>query len=96
MTIIKEDIVLNVMNELALDHKIAKKLIESILRNVMNTLASGEDVIISGFGGFKVHHKKPRIGRNPRTKVEHEISERKVVTFSPSRVLRNEMNMDQT
>jgi nucleoid DNA-binding protein len=48
--------------------------------------------MISGFDEFKVVHKKPRIGRNPKTLVVHEISERKVVVFGPSKILRKEMN----
>jgi integration host factor subunit alpha len=88
MTIIKDDIVNNVMKKIKIDRNTARNLVESILRNIKNTLASGDRVMISGFGEFKVRHKKARIGRNPKTKLEHEISERKVVTFQPSKILR--------
>jgi nucleoid DNA-binding protein len=50
--------------------------------------------MISGFGEFKVKHKKVRMGRNPKTKIAYEISERKVVTFHSSKVLRRVMNSD--
>jgi len=92
MTIVKDDIISEVMTNLSLDHKPAKHLVESILRSLKDKLASGNDVLISGFGEFKVRHKKARIGRNPKTMVEYEISERKVVTFYPSKVFRKEMN----
>lgn len=65
---------------------------EAILRIIKETLASVDRVMISGFGEFKVVHKKSRIGRNPKTLVTYEISERNVVVFSPSKVLRKEMN----
>jgi integration host factor subunit alpha len=94
MTIIKEDIVDNVMKKTKIDRNTARNLVGSILKNIKNTLASGEGVLISGFGDFKVVHKKARIGRNPKSLVTHEISERKVVVFSPSKVLRKEMNPD--
>jgi integration host factor subunit alpha len=71
-----------------------KNLFESLLKIVKRALASGEDVLISGFGLFQVRHKRARMGRNPKTKTEHEISERKVVTFDPSKVFRKEMNPD--
>ena len=50
--------------------------------------------MITGFGEFRIQHKKACIGRNPKTKVEFEISERKVVVFDPSKVFRREMNPD--
>jgi len=50
--------------------------------------------MISGFGNFKVVHKKAQIGRNPKSLVTHEISERKVVVFNSLKVLRKKMNPD--
>ncbi len=79
MTRKKEDIVREVMSKITVDRSTARNLVESVLRNIKETLASGDGTIISGFGEFKVRHKKARIGRNPKTKVVHEISERKVV-----------------
>jgi len=92
MTIIKDDIVHDVMTKIKLDRNIAKNLVESILKHIKDTLASGNGVLISGFGDFKVTHKKSRIGRNPKSLVTYEISERMVVVFNPSKVLRKEMN----
>jgi integration host factor subunit alpha len=92
MTRIKEDIIRDVMTKITLDRSIASNLVESLLKNLKAPLASGEDVLISGFGEFRVRHKKARLGRNPITKVEYEISERNVVTFYPSKVFRKEMS----
>ncbi len=92
MTRIKEDIMRDIMTQITHDRKLAKTLVEAILRIVKECLSSGDDVLISGFGQFKVRHKTARIGRNPKTKVSHEISERTVVTFHPSKVFRKEMN----
>ncbi|MBT4288635.1 MAG: integration host factor subunit alpha [Deltaproteobacteria bacterium] len=92
MTVTKDDIVNGVMKKTKLDRNIAKNLIESLVKIVKGTLASGEDVLISGFGQFQVRHKWARMGRNPNPKEAHEISERKVVTFYPSKVFRKKMN----
>jgi integration host factor subunit alpha len=92
MTIIKEDIVRNVTTKIKIDRNLAKNLVELILKAIKDTLASGDRIMISGFGDFKVTHKKERMGRNPKTKTEHVISKRKVVTFYPSKVFRKEMN----
>jgi integration host factor subunit alpha len=92
MTRIKEDIIRDVMTKITLDRKCAKNLVESILTIIKNSLEASEEVMISGFGYFKVRHKRARIGRNPKTKVPYEISERTVVTFYPSKVFRKELN----
>jgi len=92
MTRIKEDIIREVMSQIAHDRTRARNLVESILRNIKETLAKGDGVMISGFGEFRVKHKRARMGRNPKTKIEYEISERKVVTFHASNVFRQEMN----
>ena len=96
MTRIKEDIIRDVMTKVTLDRKYAKNLVESILNIIKSSLKSGEEVMISGFGYFKVRHKKARVGRNPKTKVPYEISERVVVTFYPSKVFRKELNPGQS
>ena len=92
MTRIKEDIIREVMNQIKLDRKFAKQIVESILLIMKEALESGDEVMISGFGHFKVRHKNSRVGRNPKTKVSYEISERTVVTFYPSKVFRKELN----
>ncbi len=94
MTLIKEDIVRAVAIKTSLDRKIAKNYVETILRTIKQSLAAGNEVLISGFGYFKVRHKNARIGRNPKTKIEYEISARTVVTFYPSKVFRKEMNTE--
>ena len=94
MTRIKEDIVREIMTKKTLDRKEAKKLVESLLTIIKDSLSAGDDVLISGFGQFRIKHKKARVGRNPITKVEYEISERTVVTFYSSKVFRQEMNYD--
>jgi integration host factor subunit alpha len=92
MTIIKDDIVNDVMKKVKLDRNMARNLVESIIKHLKITLTTGDDVMITGFGNFRVTHKKARIGRNPKSLVTYEISERKVVVFNPSKVLRKEMN----
>ena len=80
------------MKKIKIDRNTARNLVESILRNIKNTLASDDGVMISGFGDFKIAHKKARIGRNPKMKISYEISEREIVVFSLSNILRKEMN----
>lgn len=91
MARIKEDFIRDVMSQITYDKGVAKKLVESILRLMKEALVSGDGVMISGFGDFRVRHKKARMGRNPKTKIEYEISERSVVTFHPSKVFKQQL-----
>ena len=54
MTRIKGDIVQEVMTKIIIDRNPARNLVESILKIIKETLATGEDVLISGFGEFRV------------------------------------------
>jgi integration host factor subunit alpha len=56
------------------------------------TLGRGEEVKISGYGNFSPRDKHERRGRNPRTGEAMPISERRVLTFKASKVLRASLN----
>ena len=66
--------------------------IELLLEIMKQTLASGEDVLISGFGKFQVKNKKERRGRNPATNEDLMLVNRRVVTFKCSGRLRDHIN----
>ena len=70
----------------------AEQLINELIEIIKDTLESGDEVLISGFGKFELREKKPRPGRDPRSGRQYEINARRVVTFSPSRVWRQEIN----
>jgi integration host factor subunit alpha len=89
---VKADIIRSIELKLGLSHEEASAQVEYILSLIKSNLAGGEPVLISGFGQWKVRTKKSRIGRNPKTKEEYEISPRKVVTFYPSNVWRAEIS----
>ena len=68
------------------------KTIETLLEIIKQTLASGEDVLVSGFGKFCVKEKSERRGRNPATGEDMMLAPRKVVTFKCSGKLRERIN----
>ena len=70
----------------------AKDTIESLLEIMKSTLASGEDIMLSGFGKLCVNEKAPRKGRNPNTGKEMMLDGRRVVTFRCSGKLRDQIN----
>ena len=70
-----------VVRELGVSRNEATQLVESVLRHISDALISGESVKISTFGTFSIRSKNARVGRNPKTGVEVEISPRRVVSL---------------
>ena len=71
--------------------RLSKKLIDDLIILLVKNIKSGK-LNIKNLGSFKLVFKKKRVGRNPKTKEEHEISARNVVSFSPSRSVYSEIN----
>ncbi|MBU6161776.1 MAG: integration host factor subunit alpha [Myxococcales bacterium] len=67
-------------------------LVDRTFEILKDALGAGEKVKISGFGNFSVRFKKPRVGRNPLTGTEIEITARHVATFKASPVLKSQVN----
>ena len=88
----KIDIIQNVCDKLGFSKKDSAKIVESVFDVMKDCLTRGEKLKISGFGNFIVKEKKSRRGRNPQTGGVIEISERKVLTFKSSQVLRKVLN----
>lgn len=88
----KAEIVEAVYEKLGFSKKESSEIVELVFDTMKETLEKGEKIKISGFGNFVVRHKRPRIGRNPQTGEEIEISERRVLTFRPSQILKVALN----
>lgn len=92
MTVTKADLVQKIYQKHDLTKNQAASTVESFLAIAKNCLENGEDLLLSGFGKFKVKEKKARRGRNPQTGQELILDGRRVVTFKPSGILRNRIN----
>ena len=88
----KADLVDAVFQRVGFSKKDSAQIVEHVFDIIKGTLETGENIKISGFGNFVVRDKRSRIGRNPQTGEEIEISARRVLTFKPSHVLKNQMN----
>ena len=88
----KADIVEALYQKIGFSKKEAADLVELVFDTLKGTLAQGQKIKISGFGNFIVREKRSRVGRNPQTGESIRISERRVLTFRPSQVLRAEVN----
>ena len=85
----RNDIIEAISENVGLSLYDSSSIIEEIFEFILNELEKGGNVKISSFGTFSVRHKKSRIGRNPKTGVEVPITERNVVSFSSSNVLKS-------
>lgn len=94
MTLTKADLVDQVFEKVGLTKKEATDVVEFVFDSLKDRLKAGAKIKISGFGNFLVRKKKSRMGRNPQTGQEMEISARTVLTFKPSQVLRAMLNRD--
>jgi integration host factor subunit alpha len=88
----KADIIEGVSERVGFSKKESAEIVELVFDILKENLEHGENVKISGFGNFMVRRKTSRKGRNPQTGEEIRISERNVVTFKTSQVLRNALN----
>ena len=89
MTLTKFDIIENLNNEIGLNKREAKELVDMLFNDIKNLLSEGHEVKLSGFGNFQLRDKSSRPGRNPRTGEDVEISARRVVTFKPGQKLKD-------
>ena len=84
----RNDFIEEISNNVGLSLSESSKTVEEIIEVILSNLEEGLEVKISSFGTFSVKSKKSRIGRNPRTGIEANISARNVVTFNCSNILK--------
>ena len=92
MAVTKASLVDSIFDACDCPKPLSTATVESLFETIKRTLASGEDVLISGFGKFCVKDKKERKGRNPQTGDDMILDARRVVMFKCSGVLRDEIN----
>ncbi len=88
MSLTKADMAASLFNELGLNKREARDLVDLFFQEMEACLADGEQIRFSGFGNFYLRDKKERPGRNPKTGENVPIPARRVVTFRPGQKLR--------
>lgn len=88
MALTKADMAERLFEELELNKRDAKDLVELFFEEIRAALQRGEQVKLSGFGNFDLRDKNQRPGRNPKTGEEIPITARRVVTFRPGQKLK--------
>ncbi|MBI2798749.1 MAG: integration host factor subunit alpha [Gammaproteobacteria bacterium] len=88
MALTKADMAERLFEDLGLNKREAKELVEAFFEEIRASLELGRQVKLSGFGNFDLRKKNQRPGRNPKTGEEIPISARRVVTFRPGQKLK--------
>ena len=88
MALTKADIAEKLFQELGLNKREAKEIVECFFEEIRGALERGEQVKLSGFGNFDLRDKSQRPGRNPKTGEEIPITARRVVTFKAGQKLK--------
>ena len=88
MALTKAEMAERLFEELGLNKREAKELVEMFFEEIRGALENGRQVKLSGFGNFNLRDKNERPGRNPKTGEEIPITARRVVTFHPGQKLK--------
>lgn len=89
---IKADLVTIIYERIGFSRNEAAEVVEATLDVLKEAFLKGEKVQIVGFGTFAVRQKNVRLGRNPKTGEEITIPPRRVLTFRPSKILKDSVN----
>ncbi len=89
MALTKAEMAEHLFDQLGLNKREAKDIVEMFFEEIRCALERDEQVKLSGFGNFDLREKKERPGRNPKTGEEIPITARRVVTFRPGQKLKS-------
>ena len=92
MTLTKAMQIESISDQIGFSKNRSSEIVEILLEILKNSLESGDDVLISGFGKFCIKEKKERKGRNPATGEDMILEPRRTVTFRCSGRLRDKIN----
>ena len=95
MTLTKDRIIESLYKNTDLMKSEAAQTFQSLIEIMKQTLSSGEDILVSGFGKFCVKEKKERKGRNPATGNDIILESRRVVTFKWSGKIKEKLNTEK-
>ena len=90
----KKDIVKSVYMQIGFPKKVIDEIINDLIDLIISGIKRDKKLKISNFGTFTLREKKSRIGRNPKTKEQRIIEERKVVLFKPSKEFKKFVNIN--
>ena len=88
----RDEIAVAIQSEFGFNKKLCLDIVNDVVDIIIEGLQLDKKVKIHNFGTFKLNKKNSRIGRNPKTKEEHNIASRNVITFKASKILLKYIN----
>ncbi|MDA2924621.1 integration host factor subunit beta [Acidobacteria bacterium AH-259-L09] len=88
----KAELVDEVSENSGLTKQDAEVVVQTVLVSIVDALNSGEAVELRGFGSFRLRHRTPRLGRNPKTGQAVQVPAKRVPYFKPGKALRELIN----
>ena len=96
-TITKRELVLSITNKLGLNGTVIRQqdvqlIVQSLIEEITNSLAQGNNVVMRNFGAFDVREMKAKIGRNPKNPAKNvPIPARAVVKSKPGKEMKEKV-----
>ena len=91
----RRDLSNKIFKSLGFSKNLSSKIVDDFFETLIIEIIKSNKIKITSFGTFNVLHKKERIGRNPKTKIEAKILSRKVIKFKPSLMFKERLNKDE-
>jgi DNA-binding protein HU-beta len=89
----KPDLVEKIAADYEFTRVLAREVVDTILQTISETIQSGEEVALAGFGKFKLVERAARVGRNPQTGEPVKIAASKRVKFEQAKAMRELVNI---
>lgn len=90
----KAELVDEVARSTQLTKKHAEIIVNTVFDSIVHSLKEGEKIELRGFGSFRIRHRGPRQGRNPKTGEKVEVPAKRIPYFKPGKELREMLNSD--
>ena len=90
----KAELVDEVAGTTQLTKKHAEIIVNTVSDSIVHSLKAGEKIELRGFGSFRIRHRGPRLGRNPKTGERVEVPAKRIPYFKPGKELREMLNSD--
>ena len=71
---------------------LVEEAVKIMIDQMIEALSSDNRIEIRGFGSFALHHREPRVGRNPKTGKSVDVAAKAVPHFKPGKALRDAVN----
>ena len=91
----RKDLSNKIFKKLGFTKNLSSKIVDDFFEILILDIIKSNKIKISSFGTFTVLHKKERIGRNPKTKIEVKIRPRKAIKFKSSSLLKEKFNKNE-